>query len=195
LRLAAPRDPARLRELLREAIDVGDGPTVVRYPKASVGADIPTVRRVGHCDVLREETAADVLLVAVGPLAAPCLAAAERLATQGVRVTVVDPRWTAPLDLELLKMASAHRLVLAVEDTNSTGALGARIAQALAAAGEDTCAATFALPPRFLPHASRSQILAVHGLDAMGIATTVIKRLADIRHIDSPQLSTVEASS
>ena len=195
LRLAAPRDPARLRELLREAIDVGDGPTVVRYPKASVGADIPAVRRVGHCDVLREETDADVLLVAVGPLVPACLAAAEQLAAQDVRVTVVDPRWTAPVDPELLKMASAHRLVLAVEDTVSTGALGARIAQALAAAGEDTCAATFALPPRFLPHASRNQVLAVHGLDAMGIATTVIKRLADIRHIDSPQLSTVEASS
>ncbi len=181
LRLAAPRDPARLRQLLREAVAVQDGPTVVRYPKATAGPDIPAIRRIGHCDVLRETPAAETLIVAVGPLAAPCLAAADELAAQGVDVTVVDPRWTAPLDPELLKLAAAHRLVLAVEDTTVTGALGARLAQALAAIGATTCAATFALPARFLPHASRDHILRAHGLDAEGIATTVLKRLAIIR--------------
>lgn len=74
--------------------------------------------------------------------------------------------------------ARARRLVLTVEDTTSTGALGARIAQALAAAGSDTCAATFALPPQFLPHAIRDQTLQAHGLDGIGIATAVLKRLA-----------------
>ncbi|ALG12283.1 1-deoxy-D-xylulose-5-phosphate synthase [Kibdelosporangium phytohabitans] len=177
LRLASPRDPARLRELLREAVDVHDGPTVVRYPKATAGPDIPAVRRTGHCDVLRETPAAQVLLVAVGPLAAACLEAADELAEHGVPVTVVDPRWIAPVDPSLLKLAGKHRLVVAVEDTTTPGALGGRIAQALAANGSDTCAATFALPPRFLPHASRAEILRAHGLDAAGITTTVLKRL------------------
>jgi 1-deoxy-D-xylulose-5-phosphate synthase len=178
LRIAAPRDPASLRSLLREAVDVPDAPTVVRYPKATAGPDIPAVRRVGGCDVLRDEPDAEVLLVAVGPLAGACLAAADELAAQDVPVTVVDPLWTAPLGPGLLKLAAAHRLVLAVEDTTSTGALGARLAQALAAAGERTCAATFALPAAFLPHAGREEILRAHGLDASGIATTVLKRLA-----------------
>ncbi|GAA3688499.1 1-deoxy-D-xylulose-5-phosphate synthase [Lentzea roselyniae] len=180
LRLAAPRDPARLRQLLREAVAVHDGPTVVRYPKTTAGPDIPAVRRIGHSDVLRETPAAQTLIVAVGPLAAPCLAAADELAAQGIDVTVVDPRWTAPLDPELLRLAARHRLVLAVEDTTATGALGARLAQALAAIGATTCAATFALPARFLPHATRDHILHTHGLDAEGIATTVLKRLATI---------------
>jgi 1-deoxy-D-xylulose-5-phosphate synthase len=178
LRLAAPRDCARLRELLREALDSTDGPTVIRYPKATAGPDIPAIARVGQCDILRDDPGTLGLLVAVGPLAGPCLAAADELAAHNVSVTVVDPRWIAPLDPALLTMAGAHRLVLAVEDTTTTGALGARIAQALAAVGADTCAATFALPPRFLPHASRDQILRAHGLDALGIATAVLKRLA-----------------
>ncbi len=96
----------------------------MRYPKASVGADIPAVRRVGHFDVLRSDPDAEVLLVAVGPLAGPCLAAAEELAAHDVRVTVVDPRWIAPLDPHLVKYCGQHRLVLAVEDTTSTGASG-----------------------------------------------------------------------
>jgi 1-deoxy-D-xylulose-5-phosphate synthase len=178
LRLAAPRDCARLRELLREAVDVAEGPTVIRYPKATAGPDIPATARIGHCDILRADPAAVGLLVAVGPLAGPCLAAADELAAHDVGVTVIDPRWIAPLDPALLALAGSHRLVLTVEDTTTTGALGARIAQALAAAGTDTCAATFALPPRFLPHATRDQIRHAHGLDAAGIATAVLKRLA-----------------
>ncbi len=183
LQIGAPRDPTRLRQLLREAIE-STGPTAIRYPKATAGRDIPAKRRVGGCDVLHEARRSEVLLVAVGPLAAPCLGAAEELSAHGVPVSVVDPRWNAPLDQALLTMAGDHRLVLAVEDTVSTGALGARIAQALAAVGADTCAATFALPGRFLPHGTREQILSAHGLDAAGIATTVLKRLArgDGRH-------------
>jgi 1-deoxy-D-xylulose-5-phosphate synthase len=178
LRIAAPRDPATLRALLRAAVDVPDAPTVVRYPKAAAGPDIPALRHDGGCDVLREDPAAQVLLVAVGPLAGPCLAAADELASHDVPVTVVDPQWTAPLGPGLLRLAAAHRLVLAVEDTTATGALGARLAQALAAAGETSCVATFALPAAFLPHAGRAEILRAHGLDASGIAATVLKRLS-----------------
>jgi 1-deoxy-D-xylulose-5-phosphate synthase len=178
LRLAAPRDCTQLRELLREAVDVTNGPTVIRYPKSTVGPDIHAVGRFGQCDILRDDPAAVGLLIAVGPMAQPCLAAAEELAVHSVPVTVIDPRWIAPLDPALVKLAGMHRLVLTVEDTTTTGALGARIAQALAAAGADTCAATFALPPRFLPHASRDQILQAHGLDASGITAAVLKRLA-----------------
>ena len=177
LRIAAPRDPARLEELLRAAVSVSDAPTVVRYPKASVGPDIPAVRRFGGCDILREHPDAEVLLVAVGPLAGACLAAADKLATHDVPVTVVDPRWTVPLDPCLLELSATHRLVLAVEDTTVTGALGGRLAQALAATGEPARVASFALPCAFLPHASREEILRAHGLDPDGITTTVLKRL------------------
>lgn len=147
-------------------------------PESHAGPGHPAMSRIGQCDVLRNDPAAIGLLVAVGALAGPCLTAADELAAHNVPVTVVNPRWIAPVDPALLTLAAAHRLVLTVEDTSTTGALGARIAQALAAAGSDTCAATFALPPRFLPHATRDQTLQAHGLDGVGIATAVLKRLA-----------------
>jgi 1-deoxy-D-xylulose-5-phosphate synthase len=175
LRLAAPRDPGTLRSLLRAAVEIADAPTVLRYPKATAGANIPAVRRADGYDVLRESPGARVLLVAVGALAAACLAAADELATHDVDAMVVDPQWTCPLHPGLVRLAAGFRLVLTVEDTTATGAMGGRLAQALA--GEDTCAATFALPAAFLPHASRSEILKAHGLDASGIAATVLKRL------------------
>jgi 1-deoxy-D-xylulose-5-phosphate synthase len=177
LRLAAPRDPRTLRELLRAAVDVDDAPTVLRYPKTSAGPDIPAVRRTAGYDVLREAPDAPVLLVAVGPLAGACLAAADELARHDVPAMVVDPQWTAPLHAGLVRLAAGFRLALVVEDTTATGALGGRLAQALATTGESTCAATFALPSAFLPHASRAEILRAHGLDASGITATVLKRL------------------
>src|SRR3954454_25266366 len=67
LRIAAPRDAATLREELREAVAVDDGPTVLRFPSGSVAADLPALRRVGPVDVLVEdERRKDVLLIGVG---------------------------------------------------------------------------------------------------------------------------------
>jgi 1-deoxy-D-xylulose-5-phosphate synthase len=88
-----------------------------------------------------------------------------------------------PLHPGLLRLAAGFPLVLAVEDTAATGALGARLGQALAAAGEPACVATFALPDSFLPHASREEILRAHGLDGNGIACGVLKRLARMRAV------------
>ncbi|MFI9812475.1 1-deoxy-D-xylulose-5-phosphate synthase [Saccharothrix variisporea] len=177
IRIGAPRDAEALRALLREAVEDGTGPTVVRYPKAAVGPAVPAVRRVGGVDVLRFAPEARVLLVGVGALAGECLAAADALAARGVQVTVVDPRWTTPLDPALVEMAAGHRLVVAVEDTVAAGSLGGRLAQALAAAGSDTCASTCALPSAFVPHGSREQLLSGYGLDADGIAAAVLERL------------------
>jgi 1-deoxy-D-xylulose-5-phosphate synthase len=181
LRLAAPRDPARLRALLREAVDITTGPAVIRYPKATAGPDIAAVRRIGGVDVLREDPGAAVLLVAVGATAPACLAAAAELAGRGVPVTVVDPRWTAPLDPELTAMCFRHRLVLAAEDTAVTGSAGHRLAAAAAVSGAPAQVASIALPPRFLPHGSREQLLSAHGLDAAGIRAAVLAHLGELR--------------
>ena len=46
LRLAAPRDEATLRDSLRQAVSVGDAPTVVRYPKGTLPEPLAAVRRL-----------------------------------------------------------------------------------------------------------------------------------------------------
>src|SRR3569833_2003706 len=93
LRLAAPRGEATLREELREAVEVTDGPTVLRYPKGSLPPDLPALERRGGLDVLGRGERPDVLLVAVGSLVPMCLAAAERAADHGIEVTVVVLCW------------------------------------------------------------------------------------------------------
>ncbi|HEV2371521.1 MAG TPA: 1-deoxy-D-xylulose-5-phosphate synthase, partial [Streptosporangiaceae bacterium] len=122
LRVAAPRDPARLRRLLRQAVAT-DGPTVVRYPKAPANGDIPAVGQFSTVDILAAY-GEDALLVAYGPMAGPCLAAARWLDGQGVRVTVADPGWVMPVDPALVELAGRYPVVVTAEDASRAGGAG-----------------------------------------------------------------------
>ncbi|MFC5804766.1 1-deoxy-D-xylulose-5-phosphate synthase [Streptomyces formicae] len=175
LRLAAPRDAEQLRAQLREAVEVKDAPTVVRYSKGVVGPAVPAVRRVGGMDVLREAGAAkpDVLLVSVGALAPMCLEIAGLLDKQGISTTVVDPRWVKPVDEQLAPLAEQHRVVVTVEDNSRAGGVGSAVSQALRDAGVDVPMRDFGIPPRFLDHASRKEVMAEIGLTAPDIARQV----------------------
>jgi 1-deoxy-D-xylulose-5-phosphate synthase len=173
LRLAAPRDATTLVDLLDEALAVDDAPTVVRFPKGVVGPDLPALDRVGGCDVLVRSGDRDVLLVAVGSMAACGVDAARRLAAQGVGVTVVDPRWVKPVDPALVELARDHRLVVTVEDNGRVGGVGTAIAQELRDAGVIAPVRDFGLPQRFLDHAKRPAILAEVGLTGQDLAREV----------------------
>ncbi|WP_300402249.1 1-deoxy-D-xylulose-5-phosphate synthase [uncultured Nocardioides sp.] len=179
LRLAAPRDTTRLRELLDEAVLVDDAPTVVRFPKGAPPADIEAVDRVGGCDVLVRSGAKDVLVVAVGSMATTAVDVAERLTAQGIGVTVVDPRWVKPVDPALIDLARGHRLVVSVEDNGVQGGCGASLLQALVAADVRTPARLHGIPQEFLGHAKRDVILDRVGLTAQHLARGIVEAMAD----------------
>ncbi len=170
LRIAAPRDAGQLRAQLREAVAVDDAPTLVRFPKESVGPAVPAVDRVGGMDVLHAADRPEVLLVAVGVMAPVCLGAAELLEARGVGCTVVDPRWVKPVDPALPPLAARHRLVAVVEDNSRAAGVGSAVALALGDAEVDVPVRRFGIPERFLAHAKRAEVLADIGLTPVEIA-------------------------
>jgi 1-deoxy-D-xylulose-5-phosphate synthase len=178
IRVAAPRDAAQLRELLREAVAEDTGPTVVRFPKAQAGSEIPAVGRIGCAEVLRAHIDARVLIVAVGALAGEAVAAADRLTTDGTPVTVVDPRWVLPVDDALVRLAASYDVVVTVEDGVAAGGVGDALARGLRAVGARSAVTTLGLPTRFVPQGKRADILASYGLDADGINAAVRARAA-----------------
>ncbi|MEU0391529.1 1-deoxy-D-xylulose-5-phosphate synthase [Streptomyces sp. NPDC006208] len=178
LRIAAPRDAVRLRQELREAVDVGDAPTVLRFPKESVGDPVEAVGRIGGMDVLLRPEDADVLIVSVGALAPVCLQTAELLSGRGIRCTVVDPRWVKPVDELLAPLAAGHRLIAVVEDNSRSGGVGWAVAQALRDAGVDVPLRDFGIPEEFLAHGRRSEVLADIGLTPVEIAGRISAAMA-----------------
>ncbi|MBX7432814.1 1-deoxy-D-xylulose-5-phosphate synthase [Mycobacterium sp. Y57] len=176
MRVAAPRDGARLREELAEALDVDDGPTAVRFPKGDVGQDVPAVERCDGVDVLAvpaDGLSSDVLVVAVGPFASMALAIAERLRNQGIGVTVVDPRWVLPVPAQIATLAVGHKLVVTLEDNGEHGGVGSAVSGALRRAEIDVPCRDAALPQEFFAHASRGEVLASVGLTEQNIARQI----------------------
>jgi len=181
MKIAAPRDAKRVAELLNEAVAVSDGPTVVRFPKGKVGGEVEAVARLGGMDVLRtpsEGLGPDVLLVGAGPMALTGLEAADRLVAQGIGVTVVDPRWTKPVDQALVEAARRHRLVAVVEDNGRAGGFGDAVARLLRDHNLDMPVRTFGLPQEFLAHGTREGVLDEAGLTPQHLARQVTEAVA-----------------
>jgi 1-deoxy-D-xylulose-5-phosphate synthase len=193
LRIAAPRDGTRVAELLAEAVAVSDGPTVVRFPgKCTVGAEAEAVDKLGGMDVLARPdgpAAPDVLLVGAGPMAVMGLDTASRLADQGIRVTVLDPRWVKPVDPALADLAARARLVVTIEDNGVAGGFGDAVCRLLRDAGVRTPVQTFGLPQRFLAHGSRDQVLDEVGLVPQQLARQITEAVArlDPELAENPQ--------
>src|SRR4051812_42447564 len=175
LRLAAPRDATRLRELLGEAVQVPDAPTVVRFPKGPPTRDIEAVGTAGGCDVLVRNGTKDVLIVGVGSMAATAVDVAERLVAQGIGVTVVDPRWVKPVDPALVELAREHRLVVSVEDNGIVGGCGSVLLQTLNEHRVEAPVRLHGIPQRFLDHAKRGVLLEQMGLDAQTLARCIVE--------------------
>jgi len=179
MKIAAPRDAKRVAELLNEAVEVSDGPTVVRFAKGKVGGEVEAVAKLGGMDVLREPAATgsglaeDVLLVGAGPMAVTGLEIADRLGDQGIGVTVVDPRWTKPVDEALIGAARRHRLVVTVEDNGRVGGFGDAVARLLRDHDVDVPVKTFGLPQEFLSHGTREQVLEETGLTSQQLALRI----------------------
>lgn len=179
IQVAAPRDSDTLRELLREAVDIDSGPTVVRFPKGELPAPIQAIDTLDDgTDVLAYldtgiEDAPDVLLVAVGERAGAVLAAAQRLLEWGVNVTVVDPRWIVPISQSLVALADDHDLVITIEDGVIHGGVGSLLSDALNSAEIDTPRRQIAVPQKYLEHASRNQLLNELDMDVDGMVDTI----------------------
>ena len=181
MRIAVPRDGARVAELLREAVAVSDGPTALRFPGRQSTPDVPALGKLGGMDILRQPADAgrrDVLLLGAGPMATACAEAADRLADQGIAVTVVDPRWVKPLDAALPDAARQYGLVVTVEDNGRVGGFGDAVARALRDANVDTPVRTFGLEQNYLEHGERGQLLEAQGLTAQHLARRITELVA-----------------
>ncbi len=171
--ILAPSSAQELQVMLDDALRA-DGPVAIRYPKGparqveadQVGTGLGA-RRVRH--------GPDVCIVAVGPLLEAAEEAGRLLAHQGVDATIWDARAVKPLDPAMLADAARHPLVVTVEDGVLQGGAGTSIARALA--GDQVPVLALGVPDQYIPHGNRNRILARLGLDAAGIAASIVAAL------------------
>ena len=178
LRLAAPRDEPTLRAALREAVDVRDAPTVIRFPKGALPTPLPVVRSLDGVDILAESGQREVLIVAVGAMAGLGLEVVERLDAQGIGSLLADPRWVKPVPDAVVDLAREALLVAVIEDGVRQGGVGSAISQALRDNGVDVPVRNFGLPVQFLEQGKRPQILSDAGVNAQDVTRGIVEAVA-----------------
>ena len=175
MHVAAPRDGARLKELLREAVAIKDAPSMVRFPKGAVQEDIPAFERRDGIDVLYRGESADVLMISVGAMAAIAVEAASSAYREGVGVTVIDPRWVKPLPESLVRMAERYKSVVVLEDGIRHAGIGSAISEMFRDAGVLIPLHSIGVPLEFIEHSKRGEILRDIGITAQNISRSVVE--------------------
>ncbi|MGX7679851.1 1-deoxy-D-xylulose-5-phosphate synthase [Jatrophihabitans sp. DSM 45814] len=182
IHMAAPRDEPTLRMALRQAVAMSDHPTVLRYPKTALEADVPAKRAVGDVDVLEEpdEAPVDILMVSIGALAHDVLGAAKRVSEAGYRVRVVNPVWITPISPSLTALAADAQVMVTIEDGVVVNGVGSRLAQHVALAGLSVPTREFGIPVEFLDHGRVADVKTRIGLTPQGIARRTVEFAAGV---------------
>jgi 1-deoxy-D-xylulose-5-phosphate synthase len=174
LHVAAPRDGQQLKETLREALDISDAPSLIRFPKGVVNPDIPAFERRDGVDVLYRGESADILLISVGAFAGIAVEAAAQAYREGVGVTVIDPRWVKPLPKSLVTMAQRYKSVVVLEDGIAHGGIASTVSELFREFQLNVPVHSIGVPLKFLEHAKRSEILEDLGITVQNVTRSLV---------------------
>lgn len=171
--MMAPGDASEVEPMLEFALN-HDGPTSIRYPKATAKTfDRPHQPIVlGKSETIRWGT--DGAIVACGAMLQQCLDAAELLKEEGIDVAVINARFLKPLDEKLIsQLFEECRFVVTAEEGALMGGFGSSVLELACKHGWDTrIMRTLGIPDAFVEHGERGELLADLGLDPAGIAST-----------------------
>ncbi len=187
LHVAAPRDGETLRETLREAIDISDAPSLIRYPKGAVCANIPAFERRDGIDVLYRGESADILLISVGSMATMAVEAAAQAYREGVGVTVIDPRWVKPLPTSLITMARRYKSIVVIEDGIKHGGIASTVSELFREEGLVLPIHSIGVPLSFIEHSARSEILADLGITVQTITRSLVSWSSALKQLELTQ--------
>lgn len=159
MRVGAPRDGARLKEILRGCVEITNAPSMVRFPKGAVPADIPALERVSGVDVLHRGASKKVLMISVGAMAGMALEVAQLAQAQGIEITVVDPVWVKPISPAVIALCADYETVIVVEDGIKHAGIASAISETLREAGSNCSLHSIGVPLEFIEHSKRNEIL------------------------------------
>jgi 1-deoxy-D-xylulose-5-phosphate synthase len=159
MHVGAPRDGARLKELLRQCIAIDNAPSMIRFPKGAIPADIPALERVSGIDVLHRGNNKQVLVISVGSMAAMALEVAQLAREQSIEITVIDPLWVKPISSNVTALCAEYSTIVVMEDGIKHAGIASTISEALDQQGNNRIVHSIGVPLEFIEHSKRNEIL------------------------------------
>ncbi len=177
--IACPADEAECRALLTTAFEQ-DHSVAVRYPRGAGAGKQPTKELNGlpfgkaSIERKRVDSAQKIAILSFGTMLYPALQAAEKL-----DATVVNMRWAKPIDTDMLReIANSHDSLVTLEEGSLMGGAGSAVLEALQLLQINKPVLNLGLPDVFIEHGDPAKLLAMQGLDAVGIEMSIRKRFA-----------------
>ena len=159
MHVGAPRDGARLKEILRQSVAIQNAPSMIRFPKGAVPADIPALERISGADILHRGENKQVLLISVGSMASMAMEVAGLAKKQSIEITVIDPLWVKPISPDVIAMCGQYGTVVVMEDGIKHAGIASTISEALREAGSNSVLHSIGVPLEFIEHSKRNEIL------------------------------------
>ena len=168
-----PSDDIEARAAVKAAYE-HEGPVYMRFGRLAtpiINDNAEYKFEIGKGVTLREGT--DVAIIATGLCVAESLAAAEKLAADGVNAKVINIHTIKPLDEELVVAAAKEcGRVVTVEEHSVIGGLGAAVCETLSRKAP-TPVKTIGIQDCFGESGPAVALLKKYGLDAEGIYASV----------------------
>ncbi|MEO0271826.1 MAG: 1-deoxy-D-xylulose-5-phosphate synthase [candidate division WOR-3 bacterium] len=177
----APKDENELINMLYTMWQYDKGPISLRYPKGSVvGVEIsedPEIIPIGKWERVFGKDYKDIVILPTGSMVYPTIYAAEKLALEGVNITVINARFIKPFDHILLSeiIESSPKAIITVEEGNLPGGFGSAVLEYLHQNYRGKLVPIFSLglPDAFIEHGKREEILSLMNLDEKGLYNTI----------------------
>jgi len=159
MHVGAPRDGARLKELLRQCIAIDNAPSMIRFPKGAIPADIAALERVDGIDILHRAGTNQVLVISIGSMASMALEVAQLAHKESIEVTVIDPLWVKPMSSNVTALCAKYSTVVVMEDGIKHAGIASTISESLREAGSQCSVHSIGVPLEFIEHSKRNEIL------------------------------------
>jgi 1-deoxy-D-xylulose-5-phosphate synthase len=159
MHVGAPRDGARLKELLRQCIAIDNAPSMIRFPKGAIPTDIAALDRVDGIDILHRGSTNQVLLISIGSMASMALEVAQLAHKESIEVTVIDPLWVKPMSSNVTALCAKYSTVVVMEDGIKHAGIASTISETLREAGSQCSVHSIGVPLEFIEHSKRNEIL------------------------------------
>ncbi|MCD8053237.1 MAG: 1-deoxy-D-xylulose-5-phosphate synthase [Lachnospiraceae bacterium] len=173
----APKNCYELADMLRFSA-AWEGPLAIRYPRGTACSKMREFRPpivYGKSEWMFRER--DIALLAAGSMVETAWEVRETLKAEGYAVSLVNARFIAPLDTEMLTaLAKEHTLVVTMEENVRSGGFGEHVAAFLAGIQAACEILQIAIPDRYVEHGSVSVLKKELGLDAESICDRIRAR-------------------
>ena len=184
--IAAPRNEIELRDLMYTAQEFKSGPFVIRYPRGKgyiVDWKQPMKKvKIGKGGQLK--AGKDLAVITIGTMAHSAARAIEAVERENeISIAHYDMRFLKPLDTELLhEVASNFKYIVTIEDGVINGGFGSAVLEFMADNNYKLNVKRLGIKDTFVEHGTPEQLYNMLGLDAEGIAKSLLEYIDIQKH-------------